>query len=70
MTYSNDIVITINQEQQRAIMAALAIQRAQVESNLATIPFLDEYEECSLEELSKQPSEWDLRKFKGEEDDF
>lgn len=37
MTYSNDIVITINQEQQRAIMAALAIQRAQVESNLATI---------------------------------
>lgn len=33
-------------------------------------PFLDEYEECSLEELSKQPSEWDLRKFKGEEDDF
>lgn len=37
MTYSNDIVITINQEQRRAIMAALAIQRAQVESNLATI---------------------------------
>lgn len=37
MTYSNDIVITINQEQRRAIMAALAVERARIESNLAEI---------------------------------
>ena len=46
-------------------------KRKAVCDGFAKCPYFDaEEEECLMEELSKQPDDWELYRFKGEEDDF